>query len=298
MPAIRNHHAHPPSTHHKTTKAPQTPKNKENTVSKSSHKTIHIFPSLITPSIEQYQRFLPAAQAIAPASIRIARIDVNLVRLNAARGVQAVLARSADVAALPGISLDQIRSLADLGAALAYAAGHVERYQPIVGSTKAAVATARRLRAKLLAKADVLVVDGIVPAATVAGIRKGTGSIDAAGDCVELAALFHTYVAALSASVVVDAADIQAADEIGRKLLVTLRPATAKRETAPARVAAANARDRLWTLFEQIWEQHVWCAGAFLFGRDVEMYVPLLQTAVRRKRMVKPTPPLAPAPAP
>ena len=294
--------AHHHSTHHRDTKPPKTKtaksrKTKENSVPDSSPHTINITiipPTLITPSIEQYQRFLPAAQAIAPASVRIARVDVNLVLLNAARGVAAVLARHTETAALPGISLDRIRSLADLGSALAYAAGHVERYHPIVGSTKAALDRAHKLRAKLLAKADVLVVDGIVPAATVAGIRKGFGAIDTAGDCVELAALFHTYAAALPASVVVDPADVQAADEIGRKLLVTLRPATAKRETAPALVAAMDARDRLWTLFDQIWEQQVWRSGAFLFGREVDDHVPLLQAGIRRKR----TPTVKPQPQP
>ncbi|HEY4159461.1 MAG TPA: hypothetical protein VGM29_15235 [Polyangiaceae bacterium] len=245
---------------------------------------------LLTPSIEHYQRFLPAARDVAADKIRIARVDVTLVRLNAARGVKAVLARSTDLAAVPGISLAAIRSLEDMGAALAYAAGHVERYMPIVGSTKLALAKAHALRAKLMAKADVLVLDGIVPAATVAGIRKGKGSIDTAGDCVALAALFHEYAASLPKSVVVDPADVQAADEIGRKLLVTLRPANAKREHEPALVAAADARDRLWTLFEQTWEQHVWRAGAYLFARNVETHVPLLQTGTRSKRTTKPEP--------
>ena len=38
----------------------------------------------------------------------------------------------------------------------------------------------------LFAKVNVLVLDGIIPESEVAGIRKGRGSIDTAGDCIAL----------------------------------------------------------------------------------------------------------------
>ncbi len=250
--------------------------------------------------VEQYQHYLPIAQQLPAALLRVARIDVSLVLLNAARGVAALVARRDEVAALPGISMDQITSLADIGQALQYAAGCVERYLPTTGETKAMLATASRLRAQLLAKADVLVIDGVIPAATVAGIRKGRGPIDSAGDCIALAALFHEHADQLAGRVMVTPAVIQAANDIGAKLLTALRPDAAKKAPNKELVSAADARDRLWTLFEQTWEQHVWRAGAWLYGRDVELHVPLLGTRVHGKRAAKaattPAPTVAPEP--
>ncbi len=244
-----------------------------------------------TGSLVQYERFLPAAMKLAPADVRVARINVTRVLHNAARGVTAVLARRAEVSTIPNVSIDAIDSLADLGDAFAYAAGIVDCYAPIVGAVQAMVAQARQLRGKLLAKADVLVVDGIVPAATVLGIHKSKGFVDMANDCVQLARLFPQYAAAVPRSVVVDPADLQAADAIGRKLIATLRPPNVKKTPPPELVAAMDARDRLWTLFEQTWERNVWRAGANLFLRDVDAQVPPLRHATFPRRRPEPAPP-------
>src|SRR5437870_1998456 len=86
---------------------------------------------------------------------------------------------------------------AGLGAGLAYAAGQVERYAPPPSDVKELLARAHRLRALLLKSADALAVAGMIPAAQVAKIREGRGSIDTAGDCVALAALFQKKAAAV-----------------------------------------------------------------------------------------------------
>jgi hypothetical protein len=49
------------------------------------------------------------------------RIPAALVVLNAQRGVAVLMARRAEVLAMPGISIEQIESLSDLGQALQYA---------------------------------------------------------------------------------------------------------------------------------------------------------------------------------
>ncbi|HEX4417070.1 MAG TPA: hypothetical protein VH165_04180 [Kofleriaceae bacterium] len=203
------------------------------------------------------------------------------------------MARRAEVLAMPGISIGQIESLSDLGQALQYANGRIERLVPITGEVKALLTAASKLRANLLAKADVLVVDGIVPVATVAGIRKGRGPGDTAGDCIALAALFHEHAGALAGHVTVSAADIQAANDAGAKLLAALHPEAARRVPDKDLTAAVDARDRLWSLFEQTWEHQIWRPGAWLFGRDVDQHVPPLGARTHR-RAAKP----APAPPP
>jgi hypothetical protein len=243
--------------------------------------------------VELYQRFLPMAQKLTTEQVRRMKLPVGLVLLNAARGTAALMERRAEVAAMPGISIDQIDALPEMGQALQYAVGRVERFMPITGEIRAMLATAGKRRADLLAKADVLVIDGIVPASTVAGIRKGRGPTDVAGDCIALAALYHEHAGALTGHVTVSAADIQAASDIGAKLLAALRPDTARRTPDKDLTAAFDVRDRLWTVFEQTWEQNIWRPGAWLYGRDVEQHVPPLGARMHR-RPAKPAPVVGP----
>jgi len=184
----------------------------------------------------------------------------------------------------------------DCGAQDTYAAGQVERFAATPSDVKVLLAQAHKLRALLLTSADVLVLAGILPAASVAKIRQGKGSIDTAGDCVALAALFTKHADAITGKVPVTASHLQAADAVGSRLLRVLHPSSAKRPTDKELVAASDARDRLWTLFERTWEDHVWRAGAWLFGRDVDQFVPLLMSRVVGRRaapVVAPVPPPA-----
>jgi hypothetical protein len=238
--------------------------------------------------LELYERYLPAARAIPDADVRVCRTDVSVARDNAAFGVASLLGRAQDVAALPGVSVAQLRGFEDLGRALAYAATCATRAAPIASDTKAALVAARVLRAKLLAKAEVLVFDGIVPAAVVSALRRGKGPIDAAGDCVALAKLFHDYAEPLAKVLVIDPAEVRAADELGSRLLDTLRRGASKRRPDRALAAALDMRNRLWTLFEQTWDHHVWRPSIFLFGRRAELLVPPLSSRVRAKRAPKP----------
>ena len=249
-----------------------------------------------TGSLEQFERYLPMARDIAPGDVRMARINVSVAILNATEGVAVVLAHRDELARIPGISIDKIEELAAMGDALAYAVASAERYAPSKGDTREALVTARALRTKLLQRADVLVADGVFSAAAVAAIRKGRGPIDTAGDCVTLAALFHKHAGALAQSVVVSPADLQAADRIGRKLMATLRPVTMPKKASAEQAATAEDRDRMWTLFEDTWEQNVWLAGAHLFLRAGATHVPLLLSSTRTRRAAKP--PVQPAPEP
>jgi hypothetical protein len=137
----------------------------------------------------------------------------------------------------------------------------------------------------------------LLPAAVVAKIREGHGGIDTAGDCVALAALFQKNATALRGKTPVTKPEIVEAAEVGSRLLAVLQPKKARRRP-PAREQMENtvARDRLWTLFERTWEDHVWRSGAWLFGRAVDQHVPPLQSRVATRRS-KPATPAAPVPA-
>lgn len=244
----------------------------------------------------QLAHYLPQAMALAPGDVIAFKISVSLATANAERGVRSVLAHERGLArALPEIDLGAVHDLADLGSALAFAAAQVARFAPTPTNIKATLAEARRLRALLLAGADMLVLAGVFSAAVVAKIRQGHGPIDAAGDCVALAALYTEHASAITGKVAVTSDDVRRADEIGARLLRMLRPQSAKRPVDPALVAATDVRDRLWTLFDRAWHDNVWRAGAWLFGREVERYVPPLHSRVQHRRARGTTPPAVPA---
>jgi hypothetical protein len=269
------------------------------TTRKHASKTSKTTATLNTASgAAHYARYRPLAMALSASDIRPFRADVSLATANATRGIDIVLGHASELtAALPKLNLGAVKTLGDMGSALAYAAAQVERFSPTPTNIKPLLVQARHLRGLLLAAADMLVLRGAVPAGVVAEIRKGRGPIDTAGDCVALAALFTKSGAATTGKVAVTAADIANADEIGSRLLRLLRPSSAKKPLDKDLVAATDVRDRLWTLFERTWQDNVWRAGAWLYGRDVEQYVPPLHSHVGRRRPRGSTPP-APTPAP
>lgn len=250
-------------------------------------------------SAEQAARFQPQADAIAAADVHPPKVEIGLAIFNGCRGAQSILDRQADAVALPGFSLDAVTTLPQLGTALQYRTTQLERLTPTTSEVNALILEVHQRRAALLAKAEVLVVDGVVSDAVVEAIRKGRGPVDAARDCIALSELFHDHADAAAGRVVVTATDIHDADDAGTRLLALLHPANGHRTASPEQRAASDARDRMWTLFEQTWERHVWRAGAWLFGRAAMAdYVPVLGARVHARKPAAPAPAPAPVPPP
>jgi hypothetical protein len=273
----------------------------------SSDSTVNPNPSTaaqeqLTGSEEAAQRFLAIAMKIPDGEVLVARVDGTLAILNCATGVAALAPHRDLIKTFSSvISLDEIDSLAEMGVALQYSITKFERLAPVSKETKADIATGTEIRSTLLAKADILVKVGIIPAAAVAAIRQGRGAIDTARDCLALAVLFRQYLDKLDGHVKVTADDITAADDIGRKLLAEIRPDDAPPPALAVEIAtAARERDRLWTLYYRTWERNVWRAGALVFGRDeVDDHIPSLRSrAARHSAPPAPAPTPTPAPAP
>jgi hypothetical protein len=275
------------------------PKSKSTTI-RSTPPVAAAAVSAPAPGSVQLAHYLPVAQKIATNDIRPMRREAGLVTGNAARGVDAVLERIEQVQAeLPKVDVAAIHALGDLGSALAFACGQVERFAPTPSNVKALLSQARELRNLLLTSADSLVVAGIFPAPAVAQIRKGTGPTDTANDCTALAALFNKYGAATNGKVPVTAADIAAADDVGSRLVRMIRNSGVKKTADKDMLAAIDNRDRIWTMFETSWHDNVWRAGAWLFGTEVETHVPMLQSRLLGKRTARgTTPPVAAVTAP
>lgn len=244
-------------------------------------------------SAAEFERFLPEARKIAKSAVIPMRADVNLAITNARRGAQAVLSKKAQLKAeLPGVSLDHVQNLGSLALAVAYAENQVERFAPPPRQVKKMLARAHVLRHTLLASAEALASAGLVAENAVAKIRHGRGGIDAAGDCVALASLFRRNAAAIRGKHPLSTAEIKEAADLGSQLLGVLEPKSARRDPSSLALRQArDSRDRLWTLLEQRWEQDVWRAGAWLYGRDgVDKHVPplLSRAAHRSKKKKKP----------
>ena len=145
-------------------------------------------------SAAEFARFLPDATSLADHEIHPMQADVALALANCARGLEAVLAFKARLQAeLPSLSLSEIESLADLGLALAYASGQVDRYAPPPALIREMLKRAAHLRSLLLGSADMLVLAKVLTANSVSRIHQSRGPIQLAGDCTALADLFTTH---------------------------------------------------------------------------------------------------------
>ena len=266
---------------------------KTKTVKPKSARVSDVTDSLeIAGSEEQYVKFLPLVQKLDAKSVSACRADVHLAHHNVQLGADSVLSyRTKLRTELPRFSHAEIESIVDLSRAVVFSAARVDAVAS-PNEIRTLLAHGRHKRGLLLSAANSLAAAGLVPDPVVEKIRKGTGPIDVATDCVDLAALFTKY-ASVRSKTPVTAADVRESSEVGTKLLDLLKPRGTKR-TRPVDVkTAANIRDRFWSLL-LVRHDQLWRAGAFLFGRnDVDKRVPPLQSRAVGRRAKAPTAPAA-----
>lgn len=235
------------------------------------------------------ENFIQELREIEARDIIACRSDVKLALHNIVRGVNAVLAHEATIRhKLPTENIAQFRSLIELGQAIEYATRQVDRHAP-PKDLKQLIARGREVRLILLTAAESLATVGIFPRHVVAKIRAGHGDIDAAGDCVELAALFAKNAAETRGKTPVTPELVREAAEVGSKLLTVLKPrrSRAPKEEQDEVRKARDVRDRLWTLLVQRHER-LRRVGAYLFGvSKLESHVPSLQSGKRMAAKAK-----------
>ena len=252
-----------------------------------------------------FDAFAPAARALTGA-IRPFRADASLAYHNVEAGVVSVVsARKALDERIRDIDWEAIEGATNLALAVCFAASQAATTTAPATGIAAKLAEARPLRRLLLRSAQALAGAGLVSEKDVAAILAGHGSLDAANDCVNLAALFTKNAAKIRGQHPVTAAQIARAAALGSELTTLLKPARAKAGKKDGAVAAAtDIRDRLWTLLVAT-HLELRRLGAFLWVDDVDAHVPQLQASRSgRRRPLKqgpvpsPAPPPAPAPAP
>lgn len=240
----------------------------------------------VTGSQREYETFLPRAQAIEARDVRPYRLDPSLAYHNVQTGVAALLPLADRIEEeLPKIDMEAIRALPDLALGLCFAASRVDRGGSTSKQLAAPLSAAYALREKMLSSAVSLAVAGVVPKREVEKIQEGRGSLDAAQDCVDLAALFVKHAAAVRGKTPITAAQVTEAAAVGTSLLKVLRPGSAKRDRGPGGELkdAIEIRNRFGTLVVARYELARRVAHWF-WGDEADRRVPPLQARVSSRR--------------
>lgn len=201
------------------------------------------------------------------------------------------------LAELPTLDRKRLSELPELGQALLFATRQAEAADAKPGpSLPELLQQGQKLRAQLLAAADTLAAFELLPGSQVDKIRQGRGSIDAARDLGDLAALYHKHAAAFASKTPVTLPQVQLAAEVGAALLARLSPGGARKSRVRPPSEALTDRDRLATLLQR-WHRDLRRAAYWIWGDDFDAHVPpLLSRAVPRKKPAPPTPSAPPAP--
>ena len=244
-----------------------------------------------------YLRYLPHAEKLAAGEVLPYRLDPVLAYHNVQTGLAALGPyRDALKRALPLLDHTALFDLGELAQAVVFAATQVEGKTRSLGETRTLLTEASQLRALLLSTAEALALSGIFKAQAIDKIRSGSGPIDLARDCIELAALFGKSEEAMKAQKLVRSEQLQRASELGTLLVGRLKPGGArKKEAERSDAAQVTARDRLATLLWQRFRD-LRKAAYYLWGDAFDTQVPALQTrqrahASRPKSPASPTPP-------
>lgn len=237
----------------------------------------------VTGSEAAFHKYIAEARALPASALRSYPGSVSLIHHNVARGVAAVLAERATVAALPGIDIARIERLPNLALGLAYAAAIALREAP-AASTAATQPLQRRaapLRRMMLAALEACAEVGLIPTAEVTPIRSGRGAFDQLGDLAALVALFRKHAPALENKTPVTAEHLREASELAATLQTLLRPHDAAKD--PVKRSAEGIEDdrnRLYALLSEDYATLCRAAG-FLWGAAASDHVPALLSRAR-----------------
>lgn len=233
-----------------------------------------------------FEFFSREARALPAEVIQQFRGDSLLAYHNVKAGAANVLEHQTELKSATAINAEYIKDMPNLAMAVDYAARQVNR-EPEATELRKILPRVWELRGVMMSFARALALSGHLPARDVDAIFSGSGKIDNASDCVQLAALFDKHWTAIEGKHGVTREQLKEASELGTRALSLLRPATAPKNVAvsPELTASVDIRDRLWTLLVKRYEEHLWRAGAWLFKTEFDEHVPpLLSRKLKHKK--------------
>ncbi|MFO0745737.1 MAG: hypothetical protein U1F43_08695 [Myxococcota bacterium] len=240
------------------------------------------------------------AMELPATSVMKFRADVSVLYPNVADAVAALAKERDTLTAVHGVSEQQWK-LVESAPRLALALDFAVRQAIIAqGKTPTEIRSqlrrASELRRLLLRSAQAAEAAGLLARHDLEVIEHGSGSIDIVNDVIDLVALFTREQMVLRGKTPVEAVHLTEAAQLGASLKATLRPEPAHDAPDPARPAyeaAADRRDRIWTLLNQRADL-IWDLGTRLWKRKVGEHLRLLQSRVVTPRTAEAQPPAQP----
>jgi hypothetical protein len=235
-------------------------------------------PAVPQPSADAYKQYLVLAEQQIPAEdLPTYRGSAALAYQNVRAGLTALAPYEPQIKALPApFDLASMKALPALALGVMYAAAQADISS--TGTIAALRKQASALRDLLLANAVSLAKAGSLSASEVRRIKKGSGPVDMAQDCVDLAELFTANAAALAGKTPITQEQIEQARAVGNQLLTLLKAKNAPAETRQEKFVTIAARDRLAALMVAWYEQHLRRAGYWIWGKDIDAHVPPLHS--------------------
>jgi hypothetical protein len=232
-------------------------------------------------SAAAYAQYAPlAVQAAAGSTLATYSRDPKLASQNIVTGIDALAPFAAALKLLPApFDPGALAALPAIAQALIFAAAKVDRTSP--GTIRALQKTAGALRELMLSSAVTLMKSGDLPAPEVQHIVKGSGPIDQAQDCVDLAVLYTKYAPQIVGKTPVTQAQIDEARDVGDRLLQVLKPGTTPRKPLRETNPDVAIRDALGAYLVAQHDVQMRRPAYWIWGDDFEEHVPRLHSHER-----------------
>lgn len=257
-----------------------------------------VAPFLSEDSEACFTHFCKLVAAIPADEIEILNADPDIVRVNMARGVDAVRPHLASVAeALPLLDVNDFLELPSISLALGFAVNRI--FVPASPQEiRARQQSLRPVRSMTLSYLEIAAELGLVPVDQVKNIRANKGPLDEAHDGVAIAAMFQRLEAKLAGKHPFTKEALQQLADDANWLIQQLVPAGAV-PGKTERSADTILRDRLWTDLVRRYDA-LYQAGVAIWGRrGVDQHIPALHAriAVATSRSTAASDPAVSAPA-
>lgn len=236
----------------------------------------------------------PEAEALNPDELKTPTVDFELAKGNAARAVAAVERGEAEIKAYAKHYISAAVRLWVLFDAFQAVTRLVDLARPLALGVRKLLDPVYADRDVLMAQLTVWGKVNLVPANEVERIKAGTGPIDAAQDVLSIIELPSRYPV-LEGKLLHSAKELDQMVQRAKALLAVVKP-TSLRRTNDGYAEQLDLQARVWTLLVRQYER-LWKDGAFLYGREVDEYVPALGSRVVVKHRADPVVP-GPTPEP
>jgi hypothetical protein len=199
------------------------PKKQESTPSLTSTSTSASAPSAPNAAAEAFAKIEPELAALTPEELTPITVEIPAAVTAVLAAAPKILAyRDAIVEQLPLHPIEQLDELETYAHATYYAHLLHNYANGSPEAAKALIDEAQKLREDLLVAAEALAHRGMLDADAVAGIRKGHGHADTAGDLTALATLFKGSWSKVSSKTAVEKTEIDRAEELGPAVMVAI----------------------------------------------------------------------------